>query len=121
MHGAAQMFFAVQEQSEEGRFHEESEHTFHGQRLSDHASSEAREMRPVGAELKFHGNASDNTDHEVDTKDLRPETRGSIVALVLLPHRHGLEHHDERCQSHGQLREKIVVSDSERKVQSMYE
>ena len=54
---------------------------FHRQGLADHAAREAREVRPVRAELKFHGDAGDHAQHEIDAEDLGPETRRLVVDL----------------------------------------
>jgi hypothetical protein len=61
--------FAEQEQAQETRFQEEREHAFHGQRLPDHAAGGFRKARPVGAELKLHGDAGDHAHGEVDGED----------------------------------------------------
>ena len=44
-----------------------------------------------------------------------------VVALVFLPQRQGLQRHDERRQSHGELREKVVIGNGKGEMQSMYE
>ena len=77
-----QALFAEEEEAEESRLQEEGEDAFHSQRLADDAAGAARELRPVGAELKFHGNAGDDAEQEVDGEDLRPEARGLVLALV---------------------------------------
>ena len=74
---------SVQEQSKEGGLQEEGEHAFHGQRLADHASGEAREVRPVRAELKFHRNSGNDSHHKVDAEDPGPEARGLVIGLVI--------------------------------------
>ena len=61
--------FAKQEQPQEGRLEEERKHAFHGQRLADHTAGGPRELRPIGAELKLHGNSGDHTHNEVDPED----------------------------------------------------
>ena len=73
---------AEEEEAEESRLEEEGEDAFHGQRLADDAAGAARELRPVGAELEFHGNAGDDAEEEVDGEDFRPEARGLVVAVV---------------------------------------
>src|SRR5207302_9261564 len=60
------------------------------QRLADNASGKARELRPIGAELKFHGDAGDYTQREVDTEDRSEEhtselqSRENLVCRLLL-------------------------------------
>ncbi len=78
----AEPLLAVEKQAEKRRLQEESEHAFHGQRLPDHASGKAREVRPVRAKLKFHGNSGHHAEHEVDAEDPRPETRRLVVGLI---------------------------------------
>src|SRR6267154_165704 len=67
--------------------------------------SKARELRPIGAELKFHGDAGDYAQREVDAEDLRPEARRFVVGFVASPDGERLEHDDQRCQTHRELRE----------------
>src|SRR5579863_5283326 len=117
----AEAFFSVEEETEEGGLQKESEHAFHGQSLADHAAGVAREHRPVGAELKFHGDAGDHTHEEVDAENLRPETRGLIVGLVVAAKTEGLENDDQRGEPHGELREKIVEGDGEGEMNTMNE
>ena len=76
----AQALLAVKKQPQESGLQEEGEQSFHGQRLADHAAGEAREVRPVCAELEFHGNSGHHADHKIDAKDLGPETGGPVVA-----------------------------------------
>ena len=66
----------------EVRFEEEGKHAFHGKRLSNYAAGGLRKCRPVRSELKFHGNAGDDADSEVDAENPGPETRGAVVMLV---------------------------------------
>jgi hypothetical protein len=48
-----------------------------------------RELRPVGAELEFHGNARDDAhSRKLMREDLRPEARGLVVAVVVGAQRH---------------------------------
>ncbi len=77
-------FLAVKEQAQKGRFEEEREHSFHRQRLADHATRRPRECGPIGPELKFHWNPSHHAHSKVDCKDSRPEPSGVAVQFVLL-------------------------------------
>src|ERR1700758_3234556 len=74
---------AVEEQTKERGLEKEGEHPFHGEGLADHSSGEAGEYRPVRAELKFHWNSGDNSDHEIDTEDSRPEACSTIVGFIV--------------------------------------
>src|SRR5207302_9709233 len=95
----------VQKKPQERRLQEEGKSAFHGQRLADNAPSKARELYPISAELKFHGDAGDYTQREVDTEDLRPEAHRFIVSFVAGSDGERLEHDDQRRQAHRQLRE----------------
>ena len=75
-------FSPNKKQAEEAGLQKKREDAFHGERLADHAAGGAGERRPVGAELKFHGDAGDDAEGEVDAEDARPESRGAIVMLV---------------------------------------
>ena len=119
MAARAKPFFAVKKEAEECGLQEESEHAFHSERLTDHASGIAREVRPVRAKLKFHGNSSDHAQQEIDAENLRPETRRLIVDFILAAKAKGLEYNDQRRQTHGELREKIVESDGESEMNAM--
>ena len=83
------------------------------------APGKARELRPIGAELKFHGDAGDNTQHEVDAEDLRPEAHRLVVRFVASPDGERLEHDDQRRQAHRQLRKQIMKSDGEGKMNTV--
>src|SRR5581483_1392661 len=106
----AEAFFSEQEESEERRFQEEREDTFHSHRLSDDAAGELRESRPVGAELEFHGNSGDYSCQEVDAENPGPEPGSVIVGRVAGAKRQGLENDYERCEAHGQLRKNVVIN-----------
>ena len=117
----AEALFAVEEEAEEGRLQEEGEGAFHGQRLTNDATREAREMRPVGTELEFHGNAGDDAEDEADAEDLRPEARRGVIAFVVLPQTNRLQRHHQRGQAHGELREEVVEGSGKCEVQPMYQ
>jgi hypothetical protein len=68
-------------------------------------------VRPVRAELKFHGDSGDDAEHEVDAKNPRPEARCLMVGFVVAAQSDRLEHHNQRGQTHGELRKKIMEGD----------
>src|SRR6202451_462989 len=74
--------FSKKEKPEEGRFEKERKDALHGERLADHTASHSRELRPIGAKLKLHGNARHYAQREADAENFRPEARGMIPALV---------------------------------------
>src|SRR5689334_6434480 len=112
-------FFAEKKEPEKCGFEEEREHTFHGERLADDAAGCARELGPVGAELKLHGDACDHAEQKVERENSRPEPRGLVVALVFCAQGCGLEYNDEQGKAHGELRKKIVEGDGEAEVNAM--
>ena len=111
--------FTEEEEAEEGRFEEEGEDAFHGEGLADDAASSARELRPVGAELELHRDAGDDAEQEVDREDLRPEARCLVPAVIAGAQSDELHDHHQQRQAHGELREEIVVGDSEGEVDSV--
>ena len=115
----AEALLAEEKQAEEGGFEEEGEDPFHRQRLADDAAGIARELRPVGAELKLHRDAGDDAEQKVDGEDLRPETRRRVVTLVAFPQGQRLEDDDERRKPHRQLREQVMKRDRESEVQAV--
>src|SRR5271157_3482682 len=119
MHSFAEPLLAVEEQPQERRLQEEGETAFHGQGLSDDAASKAGEMRPVGAELEFHRDSGYYANDKVDTENLRPEAGSPVITLVVCLERQSLQNHDQRRQSHRQLREQVVIGHSERELQAV--
>ena len=119
MHPFGDAFFAVEKKAQKSRFKKEAEDAFHGQRLANHAAGEAREARPVGAELELHGNAGDHAKDEVDGEDPPPEACCPVPLLAAGFECHRLEHHNQQCQSHGELGEQIVEGNGKGKVQAM--
>ena len=125
MNGRAEMrelrqaLFAEEEQAEESRFEEEGKDAFHSQRLADDAAGSPRELRPVGAELEFHGDAGDDAEQEVDGEDFRPEARGLVPAVVAGAQGDELHHHHQQRQAHGELRKQIVERDGKREVDAV--
>src|ERR1017187_2204592 len=92
-------FFTKEKKAEKCRLQEKRKDAFHRQRLSNDAARSTRKLRPVGAELKFHGNASYHSEQKVDGKYLAPEARSLVVALIVVTDRNGLEHHNQQRQA----------------------
>ena len=105
MHFGGESLLAKQEQSQKRRFQKERKDTLHRQRLADHSAGDARKLRPIGAELKFHWNASDHSDQKIDGEDSGPESCGLVVPFVLVANRDRLQDNDQQRQPHGELRE----------------
>src|SRR6266702_3043632 len=89
--------------------------------LADNSAGAACEFGPVGAELKFHGNSSDDAENEVDGEYPGPESRGLVVPFVSSGQTDRLEDDDEQRQSHSELGKEIVERHREGKVDSVEE
>jgi hypothetical protein len=113
------LFAAVKEDAQEGGLEEERVHAFHGEGLADDAAGGFGEAGPVGAELELHGDAGDDAHGEVDAEDLDPEAGGVFVEGVPGAKGQGLDHENQECQAHRELREEVVVSDGKSEVESM--
>jgi hypothetical protein len=98
---AAEDFFAEEEEAEEGAFEEEAVEALHAEGVADDAAGGFGEAAPVGAEHKFHGDAGDDAESEIDGEDLGPEASGGVVALVAGLDRHGLQDEDEERETEG--------------------
>src|SRR5579859_5634909 len=119
MTDSPQLFFAKQEQAEKTRFEKKGEHAFHGQCLPDDAARRFGKLRPVRAELEFHGNSSDHTDRKIDSEDASPELRGAVVVLVARSKRFGLQVDKQEREPHRQLWKNVVEGYGERELQSV--
>jgi hypothetical protein len=65
----------------------EREHSFHRERLSDHAAGILRKVSPIRSELKFHRNAGDDPDGKIESENLGPKPNSLIVFFVTGPER----------------------------------
>jgi len=70
--------------------------SFHGKRLTDHASGECRESRPIRSELKFHRNSRHDPHSEIDGEDLRPEACAFVIAFIVLANGDHLQYNDQQ-------------------------
>ena len=68
--------FTEKKEPQKRGFQEKGKHAFHRQWLANDAASRSRELRPVSAELKFHGNARHNTEQKIDGEIL-PQKRAT--------------------------------------------
>src|SRR5690348_8224676 len=101
MADATEFFLAVEKEAKKTRFEEKGKDAFHGQSLADYAAGGSGERGPVGAELKFHGDAGDDADGEIDAEDASPEPRGAIVVFVAGAKSFGFEINEQERQAHG--------------------
>ena len=74
-------------------------------------------MRPIGPELKLHGDARHHSDREVDGEDFYPKARRLVVTFVAGPERHCFQNDNQQRQPHGELRKKVVKGNRESKMQ----
>ena len=116
---ASEFFLAVEEETEERGLKKEGEDAFHGEGLADDAASGFGEFGPVGAELKFHGDAGDNTEGKVDAEDLGPKAGGASEVLVAGAQGNRFQDDDQEGKTHGQLREEIVKRNGECEMKTM--
>src|SRR5208283_1716514 len=117
---AAESFFTEEKQAQKTGFEKEGKNPLHGKGLADNAAGGFGKFGPVGAELKFHGDAGDDADGEVDGEDFGPKARGFGVVLVASAESDGFEDDNEQGKAHGQLREQIMESNREGEVQAVY-
>src|SRR6266513_2341856 len=75
-------FLTPDQRTDERALQEEREHSFHRQRLSDHAAGILRKVCPVRSELEFHRNAGDDPDREIQSENLGPKSDGLVVFLI---------------------------------------
>ena len=73
---------------------------------------------PVGAELKFKGNAGDHPDGKIDQKNLAPELGHLQVCFVAGAHIAGLHVGDHPAEAKGQGNEKKVKGRGRIKLQA---
>src|SRR2546430_2766312 len=106
-------FLAPDQRTDKRALQEEREHPFHRQRLTDHATSVFRKVRPVSSELKLHRNAGDNTDREIQSEDLGPKPDGLVVFIIAGAERAPFPVNDEPRQPHRELRKEVVINDRE--------
>src|SRR5438477_7056650 len=65
-------FLTPDQCADERALQEEREHSFHRQRLSDHAAGILRKVFPVCSELEFYRNAGHDSDREIQSENLGP-------------------------------------------------
>src|SRR6478609_5821762 len=82
MSARPESFLAPDQCANERALQEEREHSFHRERLSDHAAGILRKVRPIRPELKFHRNAGDDPDGKIQSENLGPKPNRLIVFLI---------------------------------------
>src|SRR5437764_1398771 len=84
--------------AEKGRFKEEGHQAFDGERCAENVADIMGVVGPVGAELKFHGNAGGHAHRKINSEQLAPKTCG--IAPNLPPGHDVSAFHD--CQQERQ-------------------
>ena len=109
MEGLGQAAPTEDPQAEEGRFEEEGEEGFNGERCAEDVADVSRVFRPVHAELEFLDDACCDTEGEGDEEKLAEETGGLEPVLLagLVPER--LHEGDHQRHADGQRDEDEVV------------
>ena len=109
---------AKKEQTDEGRFEEECHQAFNRQRSAENVTDVMAVVRPVGAELELHGQASGDAQREVDAEQLAPEAGHVLVDLLAGHHIDRLHDGQEEGQTQGQRDEKKVIQRRHGELQS---
>src|SRR5215470_7049701 len=120
MSDAAKFFFSEKKQAKKTGFQKKRKDPFHSEGLSDNAPSGLGKCRPVGAELKLHGNTGDDSNGEINSEDTRPEPGGAVVVFIPGAQEFGFEVNQEQGETHGQLRENVVKSYGECEMEAMH-
>jgi hypothetical protein len=68
--------------ADENRFEKEGYRGFNGQRRAEDIADVLCVLGPIHTELKFHGNAGDDPEGEVDKKEFSPELRHAKPCLI---------------------------------------
>src|SRR5207302_6278485 len=113
MSARCEPFLAPDQRADKRALQEEGEDAVHRQRLSDHATSVFRKVRPIRSELKLHRNAGDDADREVKSEDLRPKANGLVVFFIAGPERAPFPVNEKQSQPHAELRKEVVINDCE--------
>jgi hypothetical protein len=104
---------AEQHDAEEAGLEEEGGQHLIGQQRAGDATGKGREVTPVGAELKSHDQAGDDTHGEVHGKDFQPEMMEVPIDVLLLPPPQRLENCEVARKTDGDRREDDVERDRE--------
>src|ERR1700674_2339119 len=111
--------FTEEKKAEERGLEKKGEDAFHGQRLADYAAGGFGELRPVGAELKFHGDAGDHAEGKTDAENLGPKPRRLIPYFVSAAERDSLEDENQEGQPHSELRKNVMERNGECEMQAV--
>src|ERR1700749_2935609 len=86
---AAQPVPGKKEQPDESRLEEEGHQAFNGQRCAEYIAYIVRIIRPVRAELEFHGDAGRDAHGEIDAEQHAPEFDKVTPDLPTSHYEHG--------------------------------
>ena len=109
---------AEEHEGDEGRFHEEGQDAFDGQRGAENVADKPGIVAPVGAEFKFENDTRCHSDGEIDAKEFLPELGGFLpefVAGAIVTSFHN-GHHER--QSEGEGDEEPMIACGKRELRS---
>src|SRR3954452_11485685 len=110
-------FLSPDQCADERALQEERKHSFHRQRLANHAAGILRKIRPIRSELEFHRNAGDDPDGKIESEYLRPKPNRLVVFLVTTSERAPFPVNQKQREPHGELRKQVVINDREPELQ----
>ena len=105
-------------EGDEGRFHEEGQDAFDGERRTEDVADEPRIVTPVCAELKLEDDTGGYADGEVDAEEFLPELGGGFPKLIAGAIIHSFHNGHHECESEGEGDEEPVIACCERKLRS---
>ncbi len=113
----AQLLPAKMPYGKKGGFHEEGNGGLYGQQGPEDIAHVFGVARPVGAKLKFQGDACDNAQREIDEEKLSPEFCVFKPDFVMRPDVFCLHPGNEKRQSQSERNEDKMEKDSYSKLQ----
>ena len=109
MLAAAHAIPAKKEQPHQGGFQKKRHQAFNRQRRAENIAHIMRVIRPVGAELEFHGDAGGHPQRKINAKQLAPEFGHVFIDLAAGHHIHRLHNHQNPRQPQGERHKQKVV------------
>src|SRR5579864_2265017 len=109
---------AEDEQSHEGGFQKERHETFDRQRSAEDVADIMRVIGPVGAELKFHGDAGGHPHGKIDAEQLAPEFRDVAPDFTACHHIGAFHDGKQEREPERERNEEEVIKSSRRKLES---
>jgi len=114
----AQAIPAEEEQPDEGRFEEERHQSFDGERRAENVADVVGVIGPIGAELKFHGDAGGDAHGEIDAKQRAPELRRLFPDFSSGHHIDAFHDREQQREAQRQRHEQEVIHRRQRELQA---